>query len=358
MARAMRNRVLGVPEFRLESGRVLRGVEVAFQTFGRAGRGAEAEAAAREGRVIVVCHALSGSADAADWWAELVGPGRALDTDANLVVCCNMLGSPYGTTSPLSTDPDSGAPYGTSFPRTTVRDSVRLHRLVLGHLGARSVRAVVGGSLGGMQALEWALMYPRLVRSLVLAATCGRHSAWAVALGEAQRRAIDAHPVLGLEVARQMALVSYRSHASFGRRFGRKPNARPPRPPRAPGTDMFPAFSVEGYLEYQGGKFGGRFDAECYRHITLTLDSHDVARGRAGSYEQVLGGVRAPVLVFGIESDLLYPLSEQEELARLMPNARLVVLDSDDGHDAFLIDWRTLEREIVPFLRSNGGVKK
>jgi homoserine O-acetyltransferase len=302
----------------------------------------------------VVCHALTGSADADRWWTGMLGPGRALDPDRDYVVCSNILGSCYGTTGPTSADPATGEPWLGDFPPITVRDMVRAQGLLLQALGVKKVQLVVGGSLGGMQTLEWALTFPELVEAIVPIACSGRHSAWAIGISEAQRQAIYADPrwlggrydpadppAAGLAAARMMAMVSYRSMPSFEERFGRRPQA----------ADLF---AVESYLRYQGRQLVERFDAATYVALTRAMDTHDVSRGR-GEYEEVLRAVRQPALVLSIDSDALYPPQEQEELARLVPGARLRRLASIDGHDAFLIDVDWVSDRVAEFRGRAAG---
>jgi len=339
-----------LPEFELESGVVLRQVQVAYRTWGRLNP---------EGtNALVVCHALTGSADVDQWWGDLLGPGRAFDTDRFFVVCANVLGSPYGTTSPLTINPDTGRPYGPEFPLVTIRDTVNLHRRLLEHLGVRQVAVTVGGSMGGMQVLEWAFQGD-FVRAIIPIAVGGRHSAWCIGWSEAQRQAIyadprwrggyydpDDPPVHGLAIARMIAMISYRSYQSFEARFGRRRMLR--------GEEE--RFAVESYLHYQGEKLVRRFDANCYVRLTQKMDTHDVSRGR-GPYPEVLAEVRQPALVVGIDSDVLYPLAEQEELATHLPNASLYVLHSPHGHDAFLIETQTLNEVLRKWISANVPVQ-
>ena len=338
----------------LESGAVLREVPVAYRSWGSLNADAS--------NAVVVCHALTGSADAADWWDGLIGPGKALDTDRYFVICPTVLGSPYGTASPVTTNPETGQPYGADFPATTIRDTVRLHRRLLWRLGVEEVAAVVGGSMGGMQVLEWAF-YRRFVRSLIPIAVGGRHSPWQIGWSEAQRQAIyadpnwnggaydaDAPPTQGLAAARMMAMVSYRSRASFEDRFGRQLQ-----PENGTPHAGAPPFAVESYLRYQGEKLVGRFDANCYVALTKQMDSHDVSRDR-GDYRAVLASIEQPTLTIGIDSDVLYPLEEQEELADHLPNATLEVLHAPHGHDAFLIEDDVLGEKIAPFLAEHAPV--
>ncbi|HVP67248.1 MAG TPA: homoserine O-acetyltransferase [Anaeromyxobacteraceae bacterium] len=324
----------------LESGARLAAVQVAVRTWG---------ALAPEGdNAVVVCHAFTGSADVDRWWTRMFGPGQALDPERDFIVCSNILGSCYGTTGPASVDPATGKPYLGAFPAVTLRDLVRVQAEVARALGVRRVRAVVGGSLGGMQTLEWALMYPDLVDCIVPIANSARHSAWAIGLSEAQRQAIAADPrwrggqydpadppADGLAAARTMAMCTYRSFGSFEQRYGRRL--------QAPGL-----FAIESYLGYQGKQLVDRFDAATYHALTRVMDTHDVARGR-GEYEDVLRSIRQPALVVSIDSDVLYLPEEQREMARLMPRARLARLESPHGHDAFLIHVEELSALVAEF---------
>ena len=340
---------LTLSKFTLESGATLRDVPVAYRSWGQLNN--------RGDNALVVCHALTGSADATDWWGDLIGPGRALDTDRFFVVCANAFGSPYGTASPVTPNPTTGEPYGPDFPETTTRDTVALHRELLDRLGVQQVAAAIGGSMGAMHVLEWAFERTAddapFVRALVPIAVGGRHSAWCIGWSEAQRQAIyadpnwnDGHydadrpPTGGLSAARMMAMISYRSRPSFEKRFGRERMTN--------GTPDGP-FAAESYLRYQGEKLTGRFDANCYVRLTQQMDSHDVARGR-GAYREVLQSIEQPAFIIGIDSDVLYPLEEQRELAKALPNGRLSVLSSPHGHDAFLIEQNTLNDVLAPWL--------
>ncbi len=333
----------------LESGARLERLQVAFRTWGRLSPAGD--------NAVVVCHAFTGSADADRWWARMFGPGRALDPERDFVVCANILGSCYGTTGPASIDPATGRPWLSTFPAITVRDMVRVQGELCRALGVRSVRAVIGGSLGGMQVLEWALLFPEMVRSIVPIAAPARHSAWAIGLSEAQRHAITADPrwaggrydpadppVDGLAAARMMAMCTYRGWESFEERYGR----------RAQSADLF---AMESYLRYQGQQLVDRFDAATYHALTRAMDTHDVARGR-GEYEAVLRSIRMPALVVTIDTDVLYVPEEQRVMARHMPAARLERLPSPHGHDAFLIHVDELSAMVAEFrdrVEGRGG---
>ena len=326
--------------FQLESGESLEEVQVAYRTWGRL--------ADDGGNAVIVCHALTGSADAESWWRPLFGPGHTLDPSRDFIVCSNVLGSCYGTTGPTSRRPGTSESYGPDFPSITVRDLVHLQAKLIKKLGVTRIQLVLGGSLGGMQVLEWALLYPDLVRAIAPMATSGRHSPWCIGWSEAQRQAIyadpnwrggrynnDELPSAGLAVARMVAMCSYRSRTSFDTRFGR--DKRNPE-----------LFEIESYLHYQGQKLVQRFDANTYVTLTRAMDTHDVARGR-GDYAAVLRSLRTPAFVVSIDSDVLYLPDEQEELATLMPNGQLARLASPNGHDAFLTDAAILDRLLVSF---------
>ncbi|PSQ78129.1 MAG: homoserine O-acetyltransferase [Bacteroidetes bacterium QH_7_62_13] len=344
-----------ISTFTLESGTTLREVPVAYQTWGTLNAAGD--------NAVLVCHALTGRPDVTDWWDGLLGPNRALNPTEDFVVCLNVPGSPYGSVSPVTRNPATDNPYGADFPAFSIRDTVALHRRVLDKLGVQQVACAIGGSMGGMQVLEWAFETTAggapFVRALVPVAVGGRHTAWQIGWGETQRQAIyadpkwrdgryppDDPPTQGLATARMMAMVSYRSHASFDGRFGRDV---------MPEKEGMP-YAVESYLRHHGEKLVGRFDPNCYVHLTQQMDTHDVARDR-GDYEAVLSTIEQPTLVVGIDSDVLYPLSEQRELATHLPRATLDVLSAPHGHDTFLIEldalndlvstWRTTVQPVA-----------
>lgn len=326
--------------FRLESGATLEAPVVAYRTWGDPAHAAE--------RTVLICHALTASADADRWWPGMIGEGRAFDPAKDFIVCSNILGSCYGTTGPASRRPGSGERYRADFPRITVRDMVELQRRLLDELGVGRIALVTGPSLGGMQALEWAASHPQRVQAMAPIGVGGRHSAWCIAISEAQRAAIyadrDWHdgyysdekpPQKGLAAARMMAVCTYRSWHGFQQRFARDEC----------GPD---GFQMESYLRHQGDKFHRRFDAVSYVRLTQAMNSHDLARGR-GEYFDVLEGLEQPALIVSVSSDTLYPPFEQALLARYLPNAIYRTLDTDDGHDGFLIKTGPLARLITAF---------
>lgn len=328
----------------LESGARLAPVTVAYRTWGRLARDG--------GNCVLVCHALTGSADVDRWWPGLLGPGRALDPERDLVVCANVPGSCYGSTGPLSPCPATGRPWGPDLPELTVRDIVRLHAKLLRYLGVRSVELVIGGSLGGMTALEWAATAPLPVSSAVVVAAPAAQPPWAIALSEAQRAAIhadavwaggrylaDAPPRAGLAAARMMAMCSYRAPAGMELRFGREV--------RDDGR-----FQCVSWLEHHGRALVERFDANSYLALTRTMDRHDLGAGRGG-WREVAASLEIPVLVVGITSDVLYPPEEVAVLADALPHGELAWIESPHGHDAFLIDTDRLD-ELVRGFRGTG----
>lgn len=334
--------LVSIPDLVLESGDILCLPTVAYEAWGCLNR--------RGDNTIVVCHSLTSDTNAKSWWPSFIGPGRALDTDRYFVICLNALGSPYGSTSPVSINPRTDAWYGADFPVVTIRDTVKAHHAALLSLGVTEIKLAIGGSMGGMQVLEWSF-YGSYVQAIAPVAVGGYHSPWGIAWTEAQRNAIyadslwqggryspDRPPVKGLAAARMMAMISYRTAGEFNNRFKRSGSQLPGDP-----------FLVESYLKHHGERINHRFDANCYVHLTRQMNSHDVSRGR-GEYVKVLAEISQPTLVVGISSDLLYPIEEQEELALHLPNARLKVIDAPTGHDSFLIESEQIASFVTAFL--------
>lgn len=491
-----------IPSFTLESGVTLRDVPVAYKTWGRLNE--------RRDNCLVICHALTGSADVEDWWGPLLGPDRAFDPTRFFIFCGNVLGSPYGTASSVTLDPSTSKPYGPEMPISSVKDDVRLHYQILRRLGVASIAAVVGGSMGGMTCLEYPLNTPPgFVQAIIPLATSARHSAWCISWGEAQRQSIYSdpdyrdgyyyelegggvdlrrQPARGLAAARMAALLTYRSRDSFESRFGRRaglgakakvpkggvrimggvettdpfvpgeadlahgsiaatqaddrvrawrehndghrshgpagsrrgsqssragsegsadgtpaastPLTEQPIPGQANGSGSGAAklgtggerppkiFSAQSYLRYQGDKFTGRFDANCYIHITRKLDTHDLSHpsifshptptltlpSSSSSDEPTISSTLPPLsdpddpaaqiaalhdalarlppaLVIGIESDGLFTTTEQKELAAHIPDAELVVIPSPDGHDGFLLEFEAINGWVQGWMR-------
>ncbi|MEO0345392.1 MAG: homoserine O-acetyltransferase [Pseudomonadota bacterium] len=326
--------------FVTESGAAVEVPTIAYRTWGTL---------AEDGsNAVLVCHALTGSADADSWWPGLIGPGAPLDPARDFIVCSNVIGGCYGSSGPYTPAADGGR-LGLDFPEVTVRDMVRAQKRLLDRLGVRHLQLVIGPSLGGMQTLEWAASFPDFVSAIAPIGVSGRHSAWCIGVGESQRAAIaadsnwqggryedSARPEQGLSAARMMAMIMYRSWQNFEERFERKP-------------DQAQGFDVSSYLQYQGRKLVERFDAASYYRLTQAMDSHDLGRGRGGEYLEVLAGVRNPALVVAVTSDVLYPPREQQTLASHLPAAIYRELDSAHGHDGFLIDLEPLAEMIAAF---------
>lgn len=325
-------------------------------------RGGDCLRGASAGRKVVwICHALTANSDAEEWWPELVGPGRLLDTRKYLVVCVNMLGSAYGSSGPSSVpsdflpekdgadeSPAAGRPYYFDFPLITVRDIVRANSLVRRHLGIESIDLLVGGSIGGFQALEWAVMEPDVVKRAVFIACGARVTPWLTAHNESQRMALEADPTFraaqslkggeaGLRAARSMALISYRSYRGYNTTQSE------------PSDDVIFADRAGSYQRYQGKKLSDRFDAYSYYYLTRSVDSHNLGRGRGG-LRAALSSMKCRAVVIGIDSDCLFPVEEQRFIAESVPGAEYHEITSAFGHDGFLLEYAQLEKIIAPLL--------
>ena len=317
--------------------------------------------AARDNAVLV-CHALSGSALVGSWWPEIFAPGAVLSLDHDFVICINMLGSCYGSTGPGSVDPKTGKPYGPNFPLVSIRDNVRAQSLLLDSLGIRKLRLVLGGSIGGMQALDWTILHPeRVERALIIGVA--PLSAMGLALNHLQRQAIlhdpdwaegrylpQRPPRRGLALARQIGMLSYKSAPLFEERFGRNPNREGEDPwslNEQGGGLTGGRFNIAGYLDYQGQRFIDRFDANAYLAILRTMDTWDPLRGYA-SAQEAFGRIRARLSVIGISSDWLFPEAMVREFANAVRVAGVEAdyreMVSDHGHDAFLAEQAALVR--------------
>jgi homoserine O-acetyltransferase len=340
--------------FGLSGGGELQPVSLRYALYG--------EPNGRRDNVVLVCHALSGSARAADWWPEMVGPGRPLDPERHCVLGVNVLGSCYGSTGPTSLNPRTGLPYGPDFPVVSIADMVRSQARLLDHLGIDRLHAVVGGSIGGMQALAWATLFPERVARCIAIGACPL-GAMALAMSHLQRQAIrndpawrggryppDDPPAAGLAQARAIAMCTYKSELLFQQRYGRRPNQRAGEDPARSHDGRF---DVAGYLDYQGQIFVRRFDANCYLAISRAMDTFDLGTTPAEE-EETLRRIRARVLLVGIASDWLFPPGDVQKLAGRMRDAGVEAhyeeLASPHGHDGFLADADELAPLIAPAL--------
>ena len=356
--------------FVLEGGGVLSDVSMAFETWGELSPAAD--------NAILICHALTGDShahgEAGDahatpgWWNGVIGPGRGIDTDRYFVVCVNSLGGCQGSTGPSSVDPETGAPYGSTFPTVTTRDIVRCQAAVADHLGVDSWLAVVGGSMGGMQVLEWGVMFPDRVRVIAPIATTLAASAQQVAWSAVGRTALaldprfrggdyyDAKPgdgpFAGLAIARSVAQITYRSAEVFDGRF-----ARDLVDPRSV-FGYWDRFQVESYLDYHGEKLVRRFDANTYLILNRTMDLHDLARDRGSMESAIRRLAHLPALTLSISSDVLYPTAQQAAIRDAIRAAGgrcdHHVIQSPDGHDGFLLAARQVGSHLAGFLREVG----
>ncbi|MFT8421223.1 MAG: homoserine O-acetyltransferase [Gluconacetobacter sp.] len=353
----------------LECGFLLAPVRVAYRTYGTL-------SAARD-NAIVVCHALTGDQYLAEthpltgkpgWWSRMVGPGLPIDTDRFFVICMNVLGGCMGSTGPRDPRPDMpGEPWGTDFPPITIRDMVRAQKLVVDALGIGRLFAVVGGSMGGMQVLEWAATFPEMVFAAMPIATSPFHSAQNIAFNEVSRQAIFADPewhggryweqgaipARGLAVARMMAHITYLSEEALTRKFGRRVRRDPYN--QAGAMSLFgEIFEVESYLRHQGSSFVRRFDANSYLTITRAMDYFDLGADHDGDPSRPFHGTRTRFCIVSFTSDWLFPTSQARVLARALnraaANVSFVEIDSDKGHDAFLLDEPDFDRTVRGFL--------
>ncbi|QGG46673.1 homoserine O-acetyltransferase MetX [Heliorestis convoluta] len=351
-------------EMVLESGHRLGPITLAYETYGTLNEG--------RSNAILVAHALTGdqhaagkydkSDKAAGWWDDMIGPGKTIDTNRFFVICSNVLGGCRGTTGPSSINPATEMPYGMNFPVFTIRDMVRAQKALVQHLGVERLLCVIGGSMGGMQVLEWAVTYPDQIDGILPIATAGRMTAMGIAFNEVMRQSImldptwnqgnyypEVGPAQGLSIARMLGMITYRSDELFNLRFGRRMVHTHP-------DEYFrfdSRFEIESYLHYQGDKLVKRFDANSYLYLCKAMDLHDIGR-RRGGLAKALGRIKAKTLFVGIDSDWLYPPSYMIEMAHLMEKKRKDVeykeLKSPHGHDAFLIEFDQMSPIIRDFI--------
>lgn len=352
--------------FPLEGGESLPGITVAYHTYGRLNE---------EGsNVVWVCHALTANSDAAHWWPGVVGEKGPIHPDKYFIVCANILGSCYGSTGPLSVDPRKtavpgtpgapgaparlvdplyrypaeGVPYYIDFPSITIRDMVKAHILLRRHLGIEKIHLLMGGSMGGYQALEWSVMERDVIQQLFLIATSPAESAWGIAIHTAQRLAVEADSTWrdddpkagsrGLKAARAIGILTYRNYGIMVQKQ------------TDPDTEKLDGFKASSYIDYQGDKLVSRFNTACYWKLTKAMDSHQLARGRGGDIEAVLRSITQRTLLIGITSDILCPVEEQRHMAAHLPNSTLVEIDSAYGHDGFMVEGHKIASHLSDWL--------
>jgi homoserine O-acetyltransferase len=358
----------------LDAGRELSPVTIAYMTYG--------ELDAHKSNAVLICHALTLDQFAASqhpvtgkpgWWDTLIGPGKPIDTNRFFVICANVVGGCMGTTGPASIDPATGKPYGLSFPVVTIKDMVRAQAMLLDALGIEQLLCVLGGSMGGMQVLQWAASYPERVLSAIPIATAANHSAQNIAFHEVGRQAIMAdpdwkggayqlegtQPSKGLAVARMAAHITYLSEAALQRKFGRNLQNR-----ASLSFQFAPDFQIESYLHYQGAAFVDRFDANSYLYITRAMDYFDLAEDYGGVLAEAFRGTKTRFCIVSFTSDWLFPTVENKHIAHALnaaaANVSFVEIDTDRGHDAFLLDEPEMFATVRGFINSvaaSHGVK-
>lgn len=324
----------------LESGSVLPKIEIGYHTYG--------ELNAAGDNVIWVCHALTANSDVADWWSGLFGEGKPLDPTKHFIVCANILGSCYGSSGPLTESPETGKPYYATFPQITIRDMVKANQLLQAHLGVKNIALGMGGSMGGYQLMEWAINDQSLFKNLCLLVTSAKASAWEIAIHKAQRLAIEADSTWknesldagrnGLKAARGIGMLTYRNYEAF-------------KQTQDDAQEKLDDFKAASYIQYQGEKLAKRFNAQSYHLLTKSMDSHNLGRGR-NSVEEALGMTKASTLIIGVDTDILCPTTEQEFIAKHIPNSRLEIISSPFGHDGFLVETDIVSGLLEEFLSS------
>jgi homoserine O-acetyltransferase len=329
------------PTFELESGETLPGFQLKYTTLGRLN--------AERNNVIWICHALTGNSDFTDWWGGLFTADGPFDPSRNFIICANILGGCYGSTGPLSINPQTGKTYYHDFPSLTVRDVIKAFDLLRQELKIEKVHTLLGGSLGGQQVLEWAILQPGVFEHIIPMACNAQHSPWGIAFNEAQRLAIEADitwkekdpraGINGLKAARAIGMLSYRQYQIYQETQSEKNN------------EVTDDFRASTYQRYQGDKLANRFNAFTYWILSKIMDSHNVGRKKE-SIENSLKLIKAKTLIVGIDSDLLFPLHEQKYLASHIPGARLEVISSLYGHDGFLVEFELMKKIIKHYFKS------
>ena len=328
-------------DFKLERCETLHGVTIAYHTYGQMN--------AAKDNVVWICHHLTANSDAALWWQGVVGNGSLFDPAKHFIVCANIIGSCYGSSGPLTENSETGKPYFADFPLVTIRDMVRAHILLREHLDIPSISLLIGGSMGGYQALEWTIMESGIIKSLVLLSTSATESAWGIAVHTSQRLAIEADDSWqqpsadagrkGLKAARAIGLISYRNHGILVKKQ------------KESDPEKMDDYLASSYINYQGDKLVSRFNAFSYWTLTKAMDSHHISRGRNKTVAEILNGISQRTLIFGIHSDILCPLPEQEFLARHIPHSTLEAIDSAYGHDGFMVEAAIISKKITDWWK-------
>lgn len=326
--------------FITESGERLPTLTIAYDTYGTLN--------SAKNNVVWACHALTSNSSVTEWWPGVVGENTVIDPDKYFIVCANIPGSCYGSTGPVSINPDTGKPYYGDFPMITIRDIVRSFILLRKHLQIDNIFLLMAGSMGGYQAFEWAVLEKETIQNLFLITTSASESAWGIAIHTAQRLAIEADSTWreesatagknGLKAARAIGLLTYRNYKIL---VQKQTDAD---------VEKIDNFKASSYINYQGEKLVKRFNAQSYWLLTKAMDSHNLARGRNKTIDEVLQTIPQKTLIMGIKSDLLCPVDEQKHIADRMPNATYIEIDSSYGHDGFLIEYEKISHYLSKWL--------
>ena len=330
--------------FKLENGKTLPGLTIAYDSYGKLNEAKD--------NVVWVCHALTASSDVFRWWPGLVGEDCLINPKDHFIICVNILGGCYGSSGPLAIDPSTQQPYYSSFPSVTIRDMINSFILVRKKLGIEKIKLLMGGSMGGYQVLEWCLMEPEVVQSSFVITSSASESSWGIAVHTAQRLAIEADATWknnspeagkdGVKAARAVGILTYRNYKIFHDKQT---------DPDFSKTDNYKASS---YIIHQGNKLAERFNAQSYWLLSKSMDSHNIARGRFKTLEEALKQIKSPMLVIGIDSDILCPIAEQKFIAEHVPGSTLHIISSDYGHDGFLVEAETISRHLFEWMEKHG----
>jgi len=328
-------------QFFLENGEHLNDPIIAYQTFGQIKK--------NRSNVVWVCHALTANSNPLEWWPGLIGENDLINPKDHFIVCANILGSCYGSTGPKDFNPKTGDRYLRSFPKLTIRDLVKANELLRQYLEIPKIQLGIGGSMGGQQVLEWSIEQPQLFENICLVATSAKSSSWGIGIRTAQRMAIEADPSFfssspkggwkGLEAARAMAMISYRTDKIYNQNQEDEP-------------ETLSNYKADSYQRYQGLKLQKRFNAHSYYALSQCMDTHDVGRKR-DNIQNALNQVRSKTLIIGINSDLLFSKHDQQVLAHGIKDSRLIFIDSIYGHDGFLVESKTISTHLENFLKTN-----
>ena len=338
------NKFYTAAPFGLENGKVLPDLTIVYHTYGKLNEAKD--------NVIWVTHALTANSDVFSWWPGVVGESCVINPEEYFIVCANIVGSCYGSSGPLTIDAATQKPFYSNFPVVSIRDMVQANILLRKNLGIEKIKLLMGGSMGGYQVLEWCLMEPTIIQNSFVITTSAAESAWGIAIHTAQRLAIEADATWkndtsdaganGLKAARGIGMLTYRNYKIFSLKQS---------DPDFSKTDNFKASS---YILHQGNKLAERFNAQSYWLLTKSMDSHNIARGRYSTLEEALSQIKQPMLIIGIDSDILCPLVEQQFLAAHIPNSSLHIISSEYGHDGFLVEANTISRHLLQWMEEKG----